>query len=106
MVLPSFIIIYIISKFLDNFLEITVVANAMKGINIAVSLLIVNAGRKMFRKCEKTPMAIIFTAFAFLFVLAINIFSINFSTVVLLLASGVIGLSVKFVSDIRKGSNR
>ena len=36
-VLPSFIIIYIISMFLDNFLEIKIIANAFNGIKIAVA---------------------------------------------------------------------
>ena len=31
-VLPSFLIIYLISMFLDNFLELTLIANAFKGI--------------------------------------------------------------------------
>ena len=47
MVLPSFVIIYLISKFLNYFLEITWVANAFKGIKIAVGLLIVDAAVKM-----------------------------------------------------------
>ena len=42
-VLPSFVIIYIISMFLDNFLEITVIASAFKGIKLAVGLLILNS---------------------------------------------------------------
>lgn len=37
MVLPSFVIIYVISMFLNNFLEIAWIANAFKGIKIAVS---------------------------------------------------------------------
>ena len=40
MVLPSFAVIYLISMFLDNFLEITIIANAFKGIKIAVGFLI------------------------------------------------------------------
>ena len=44
MVLPSFLVIYLISMFRENFLEITVVANAFRGIQIAVGLLILDAG--------------------------------------------------------------
>ena len=49
-VLPSFIIIYLISVFLNDFLEITWIANAFKGIRIAVGILILDAGIKMFVK--------------------------------------------------------
>ena len=37
-VVPSFIVIFLISMFLDNFLEITIVANAFKGIKVGVGL--------------------------------------------------------------------
>ena len=41
-VLPSFVVIYLISMFLDNFLALTIIANAFKGIKIAVGILIFN----------------------------------------------------------------
>ena len=53
MVLPSFIVIYIISIFLDNFLEITWIANAFKGIKVAVGILIISAGSRMLRKAKR-----------------------------------------------------
>ena len=53
MVLPSFCIIFLISMFLDNFLEITLIANAFKGIKLAVGLLILNAGLNMMQKMKK-----------------------------------------------------
>ena len=49
MVLPSFVIIYLISKFLNHFLEITWVANAFKGIKIAVGILVVDVAIKMLK---------------------------------------------------------
>ena len=53
MILPSFLVIYLISMFLDNFLEITLIANAFKGIRIAVGLLILDAACTMIRKMHK-----------------------------------------------------
>ena len=50
MVFPSFVIIYVISMFLDRFLEITLIANAFRGIKLAVGLLIVNAALNMLGK--------------------------------------------------------
>ena len=40
-VLPSFTIIFFISMFLDNFLELTLIANAFQGIKIAVGILLI-----------------------------------------------------------------
>ena len=55
MVTPSFIIIYLISIFLENFLELTIVANAFRGIKIAVGLLILDAGLNMAKKPGNLP---------------------------------------------------
>ena len=55
MILPSFVVIYAISMFLDRFLEITVIANAFKGIQVAVGILILNAAINMIRKMKKKP---------------------------------------------------
>ena len=48
-VLPSFVILLLISLFLNRFLEIVWVANAFKGIRIAVGLMILDAGIQMIR---------------------------------------------------------
>ena len=53
MVVPSFIVIFLISMFLDNFLEITIVANAFKGIKVGVGLLILDAAITMINKMQK-----------------------------------------------------
>ena len=55
MVLPSFCIIFLISMFLDHFLEITWIAHAFMGIKIAVGILILDAAIKMIRKMQKKP---------------------------------------------------
>ena len=77
MVLPSFVIIYLISKFLNYFLEITWVANAFKGIKIAVGLLIVDAAVKMLKKMKKKPMQIIMVCFAVVTMIIINVFELK-----------------------------
>ena len=55
-VLPSFIIIYLISMFFDNILQFPIITNAFRGIKIAVGLLIVNAGINMGKKIPKKPL--------------------------------------------------
>lgn len=93
-VTPSFIIIYIISLFLDNFLQITVIANAFKGIKIAVGILIFDAALKMMKKMPKTLLSRIILICTAIIMLAINIFSLKLSTVTLMLTAGIIGLIV------------
>lgn len=93
-VLPSFVIIYVISMFLDHFLEITVIASAFKGIKIAVGLLIVNAAVNMLRKMKKTPLTVGTVAVSCAAMLLINLFSLNFSAVSLMLLAGAVSLAV------------
>ena len=92
--LPSFVIIYIISMFLEGFLEIPVVANAFRGIRIAVGLLIFNAGWNMFRKMKKTPLSWAILAGSCAAMLAINLFGLPISSIALLLAAGAVSLAV------------
>ena len=54
--LPSLVIVFLISMFLDNFLELTVIANAFKGIKIAVGILILQAGFKLRKTVERKPL--------------------------------------------------
>lgn len=103
MVLPSFVIIYLISKFLNYFLEITWVANAFKGIKIAVGLLIVDAAVKMLKKMKKKPMQIIMVCFAVVTMILINVFELNISSLMLMLVSAVIGIVVfSFKSNLER----
>ena len=102
-VLPSFIIIFVISKFLDNFLEITVIANAFKGIKIAVGLLIIDAGIKFIKKMKKTVLAILITVLSAALMLIANFLSFNISTIALMLVSAIVALSVCFISSRQKG---
>lgn len=93
-VVPSFVVIYLISMFLDNFLEITVIANAFKGIKIAVGILILDAGITMVKKMQKKhlPRAIVVCSFAAM--LMINIFAWNFSSIALMLIAAAVSLAV------------
>lgn len=94
MVLPSFIVIFVISKFLDNFLEIQVIANAFQGIKIAVGILIFDAAITMIKKMKKKILPRIIMISAFLVMMLANIFSWNFSSINLMLIAGVLNLII------------
>lgn len=93
-VLPSFVIIYLISMFLDNFLEITLIANAFKGIRIAVGILILDAAITMIKKMRKKLVPRVIMVCSFMAMLLINIFSLNFSSISLMLVAAVVSLAV------------
>ena len=54
-VVPSFVVIYAISMFLDNFLELTMIVNAFKGIKIGVGFLSDEMLTYMIAVSESTP---------------------------------------------------
>ena len=87
-VIPSFVVIMVISMFLDNFLEITVVANAFKGIKIAVGILILNAAVNMMKHIKKEFLAWTIFTISCIATLFVNWFSYDFSSTSLLLIAG------------------
>lgn len=108
MVLPSFIIIYVISLFLNDFLEIKIVADAFNGIKAAVGVLILGVGIKMVKNTEKKAFPITVFSCAFIIMMLINIFSLNISSVTLLLVTAVMSIFLCAVKSIRekKGGKR
>ena len=74
-VLPSFIIIWLISMFLDRFLEIAWVASAFKGIRIAVGILIIDVGIRMAKKMPKEPLRLAIMGCAIIVMLLASIFA-------------------------------
>ncbi|MBQ1848146.1 MAG: chromate transporter [Clostridia bacterium] len=96
-VLPSFLIILLISFFLDRFLEIKWVASMFKGIKIAVGILIADAAVKMIVKMKKKPLFTVILTAAFICALLIDIFVLKVSTVFLMLIAAAAGLIACFI---------
>lgn len=94
MVFPSFVIIYTVSMFLDNFLEITLIANAFKGIKVAVGILVLDAAITMIRKMHKRVLPKVIMLCSFAAMLLINIFAWDFSSIALMLVAAAISLAI------------
>ncbi|MBO4310000.1 MAG: chromate transporter [Lachnospiraceae bacterium] len=102
-VLPSFVIIYLISLFLNNLLEITWIANAFKGIRIAVGILILDAGIRMFVKMKKKAVSCVILFCSFTAMTLINVFAWNFSSILLILIAAVISLVIFLIQGAPSG---
>lgn len=102
MVLPSFCIIFLISMFLDHFLEITWIAHAFMGIKIAVGILILDAAIKMIRKMQKKPVPLAIMLCAFIAMLLIDIFALHVSSITLMLIAAAASLAI-FLTDHHTG---
>ncbi|MBQ5799991.1 MAG: chromate transporter [Oscillospiraceae bacterium] len=94
MVVPSFAVIYLISVFLDNFLELTIIANAFRGIKIAVGILILDAGITMVKKMHKKKLPRTIMVCSCAVMLWVNIFARNFSSISLMLIAAAVSLAV------------
>ena len=93
MVMPSFCIIYLISLFFNQFLSITWVSSAFRGIQSCVVFLILSAGLKMLKKMKKTPFSVSVTAITFVSMVTFWLLGVRFSSVFYILISGCLGLS-------------
>ena len=95
--LPSFVIIYLISTVLDRFLEYPLVANAFRGIKIGVGLLILTVGISMVQKMSARPLPRAIMVCSCAAMLAVNLFSLNFSTISMMLLAGSVSLVLYLV---------
>lgn len=103
MVLPSFCIIFLISLFLDNYLEIRWISHAFMGIKIAVGILILDAAIKMIRKMQKKPLPLAIMVCAFISMLLIDFFALGISSITLMLAAAAVSLALFLL---RRGKER
>lgn len=92
-VLPSFVIIYVISLFLRAFEELQIVKYAFFGIRAGVLALLIKAVVSMFKKCPKNIVAYLIMAASFA---AVAFFSAN--VIIVILSAAVIGLAAALIA--------
>ena len=103
-ILPSFCVIFLISLFLDNFLEIAWIAHAFRGIKIAVGILILDAGIKMIQNIEKSPLSLTILIAASVSMLLIDLFAVRITSITLMLMAAAVCLMIYLVTrNSRKG---
>lgn len=101
-VIPSFVIIFIISLFLDKFIDNRYVAYAFTGIKCAVAFLILKAGINMFKKLPKNILWLSMFTSIFILLLIFELYSVNFSSVFLILIGGIIGIISLSIPKVKK----
>ena len=98
--IPSFVIIYIISIFYDEFMAFTPVQYAFEGIKVGIAILITSAGVGMMKKAKKDAFDWCVFVPALLLVTLFDIFNIDFSSIYLILIGIGIGIIYKLIIDI------
>ncbi|MCR4690534.1 MAG: chromate transporter [Lachnospiraceae bacterium] len=90
--IPSFIIIFSISMFLEGFLEIAWIAHAFRGIRIAVGILILDAAIKMMKKMKKKPLQIGTLLASFVGIMLINVLKLHISSIAVMLVAVLVSV--------------
>ena len=106
MVIPSFSIIYLISLFFNQFLAITWVSSAFRGIQACVVFLILSAGLKMLKKMKKTTFSITVAVVTFVCMVTFWLLGVRFSSILYILISACLGLAVWGIGRAKEQKNR
>ena len=100
--LPSFAVIYAISLFFDQFLQLSVVSSAFRGIQVCVVYLVLSAGLKMLKNLKKDAFSRAVLAAVLLAMVSCSVLAVSFSSIFYILLSGAAGLAVYGVQQLRK----
>ena len=101
--LPSFLIIYTISLFFEQFTQLTVIANAFKGIQVCVIYLIFSAGVRMLKALDKSPFATGVLAAVMLVMVGLSLAGVSVSSILLILLSGAAGVAAWLIGHRKEG---
>lgn len=92
--LPSFIVIYLISLFFNEFLSLKYVEYAFRGIRVCVTFLVLSAGIKMFLQMKKNLFNLLVFGAVSVAVVLLFLFGVDFSSIWYILAAAVAGVAV------------
>lgn len=101
--LPSFLIIYAISLFFEQFTQLTVIANAFKGIQVCVIYLIFSAGVRMLKALDRSPFATGVLAVVMLVMVGLSLAGVSVSSILLILLSGAAGVAAWLIGRRKEG---
>ena len=105
LVIPSFVIIFVISIFFDRFLQNQVIANAFRGIKACVALLIFIGGYNLYKTMAKDLFSKIILILVYVTTLVLSlVFNTSVSSIYFILAGGLIGLLFTLIKN-KAGKN-
>ena len=91
-VLPSLLLLFVISLCLDEFMKNKYVAYAFTGIKCGVAFLILRAGFDMLKKLERKPVPMITFGSVFILMILFDLLAVHFSSIWFILMGGVLGI--------------
>ena len=104
--LPSFVIVYVISLFFDNFLSITLVAYAFRGIQVCVVYLILSAAIKLLKQMRRTAFNLIAFGVSLALMVLFSLLAVKLSTIVYILVGGTLGIVLYYAKVIKEADEK
>lgn len=106
LVLPSFVIIYVISFFYKTFMSWTIVQAAFKGLSAGVVILLFMAVLKLKKAVPNTWLSVVLFALTLAGMLAINIFQLKIPFITLMIIA--LGLIIGVIATLldKKGAKK
>ena len=104
--IPSFVIIFVISFFYEDFMQWKVIAAMFKGLKVGVILLLVSALFKLKKGVKVNAVGIILFVIALCAMLAFSIFNVNFKylSLCLILLGIIIGITLTALGKMEDNS--
>ncbi|MBP5342801.1 chromate transporter [bacterium] len=97
-VLPSFMIILVLSYFYERFIEIKIISYLIMGLSVGVTFLLFRAGYKVYKAYKKNWLSYIIIALSFISILLIKLLKLNFSSIYVILIGGFLSLIYHLIS--------
>ena len=102
--LPSFVIILLISLFLDEFLALRWVSYGFRGVQVCVVYLILSAGVRLWKGLEKKVLSVLILFAVLICMVLFSLFAVRFSTIFYILIAGMVGVAGYLIGKLRKGA--
>ena len=99
----TFLIIYAISLFFEQFTQLTIIANAFKGIQVCVIYLIFSAGVRMLQALDRSLFSSGVLLSVFLAMTSLSLAGISVSSILLILLSGAAGVAAWLLGRRKEG---
>ncbi len=91
---PAFFLMYLVAIFYDAFMANRYIAAAFQGVQVCIVYVIGSAGFRMLKKMKKKPLNWCILALTVCLMIGLSLFGRRISSILYILASGLIGLFV------------
>lgn len=103
LIIPSFIILFVISLFIDQFLQIEIINNAFLGIKAGVTLLVFNGALTIAKSVKKDIFSLIIFIVVLITSFVLTFLNSNISSIFYILGGAIFGIILAFFSKNKGG---